>query len=83
MERIADESGRTRTPETALVVVAQRVLAARRPYTFVHVDTSRGAVSVARVPFGTLAVMTAREIRAHGPGTAGVRQVALVHVRAL
>lgn len=83
MERIADESGRARAPETPFAVVAHRVFTARRPAALVHVVTSRGPVSVARVSFGTLAVVTAREVRAQGPGTAGVRHVALVHVRAL
>lgn len=83
MEWVADESRRTRAPEAALAVVALRVLAARRPRALVHVVAPGGAVRVARVPFRTLAVVTAREVRAQGPGPAGVRQTALVHVHAL
>lgn len=83
MERVAGESGRTRALEAALVVVAQRVFAARRARALVHVQTSGRAVRVARVSLGTLAVVTAREVGAQGRRAAGVRRVALVHVRAL
>lgn len=82
VERVPGESRGTRTPEAALVVVAQGVFAARRPRTLVQVVTP-GAVRVPGVSFGTLAVVTAREVRAQRSGTASVRQTAFVHVRAL
>lgn len=82
VQRVAGESRRTRAPETAVAVVARRVLAARRPRTLVHV-AAPGAVRVPGVPVGALAVVTAREVGAQRPGAAGVRQAAFVDVGAL
>lgn len=61
VERVARETWWTRASETAVAVVARRVLAARRPRTLVHVATP-GAVRVPGVPVGTLAMVTAREV---------------------
>lgn len=82
VEWIADESRRTGTPETAFVVVTLGVFAAGRPRTFVHVVTS-GAVRIARVPFRTFTVVSARKVCAQRTGTANVRQTTLVYVHTL
>jgi hypothetical protein len=79
MEWVADESWRTGTPKTPFIIVTLCVFATRRLRAFVHVVTS-GTVRIARIPFRTFTVVSARKVCTQRTRTASVRQTTLVYV---